>query len=75
METIIKKYMYLEPERFGNIVKIIITYSETGQLNGNEDDLAFFEIYIRKEVDKMLKARKRALKNLKNKREVGKNGK
>ena len=69
METIIKKYIYLPPEQFGSIVKIIIEYSETGQINGNTRDIAFFKMYIKNDVDKMLKARKRALKNIKKKKE------
>ena len=39
METIIKKYTYLPPEQFGSIVKIIIEYSETGQIKGNTRDM------------------------------------
>ena len=69
METIIKKYTYLPPEQFGSIVKIIIEYSETGQIKGNTRDIAFFKMYIKNDVDKMLKARKRALKNIKKKKE------
>jgi hypothetical protein len=59
METILRKYTHLTNEQFGHITKLILDYIAGKEVTDTSNMGLFFDRYIRRELDQMLKARKR----------------
>lgn len=71
MEKIIQKYMFLENDRFGQIVKMIYRYVDGEEINetfGDTENIIFFDRYVRNDVDKVIKERNRKRGNKNGKR-------
>lgn len=59
METILRKYSHLTDEQFGKITKLSLKYIAGEEITDTTNMGLFFDRYVRKELDQMLKARKR----------------
>ena len=62
MNKVIKKYSYLKDEQYGQIVKMINRYESGEEISesfGNIENIIFFDRYVKKDVDKVLKERNR----------------
>lgn len=62
METILRRFTFLSNEQFGTITKLCLKYSINEEITRNDatdEMLAFFYSYVKKDLDNMIKARKR----------------
>lgn len=62
METIIRKYSYLSDEQLGQIVKLSLKYIDNEEITDNDATKEMrqcFNMFVRKDLDKMLKDRSR----------------
>ena len=69
METIIRKFNFLDSEQYGDIVKMIFEYCDTGKITGSTRNIVYFEKYIKSDVDFMLRKRRNTKKSLEKKKE------
>lgn len=68
MEAILKKYRFLSDEQFGKMIKLSISYLSGEELKGSAEDLAFFEIYFKKEISNIIRNRKKSKKYMRKKK-------
>lgn len=62
METILRKFTFLNDEQFGIITKLCLKYSNNEEITRNDatdEMITFFYNFVKKELDTMMKARKR----------------
>lgn len=62
METILREFTFLTDEQFGIITKLCLKYTAEQEITRNDapdEMLVFFYNYVKKKLDKMIKARKR----------------
>ena len=68
METILNRFTFLTDEQFGTITKLCLKYSAGKEINRDDaksEMLAFFHTYVKKDLDRMIKARNRMKKGRK----------
>lgn len=66
MERILRKYMFLNDTDFGQIVKLAFLYTDNEDIekaNVKAENKHFFNMFVKKELDFMMKQRKRSSKN------------
>lgn len=62
METIIRKYRYLSDEQLGQIVKLSLKYIDNEEITDDDATKEMrqcFNMFVRKDLDKMLRDRSR----------------
>ena len=59
MKTILRKYTHLKDEQLGHITRLSLDYDQGKEITDTTEMGLFFDRYIRKELDQLLKARKR----------------
>lgn len=65
MEKVLRKFIFLTDEQYGQIVRMCLKYSaneEITETDGTPENIIFFHFYVKKELDKVLKARERTRK-------------
>lgn len=70
METVLNRFTFLTDEQFGIIAKLCLKYSKEEEITRDDaptEMLAFFYNYVKKDLDRMIKARKRQRKGVKTK--------
>lgn len=72
IQRILRKYLYLKYEDFGEIAIMALLYEQNQEFDETkfkEENVIFFYINIKKDLDFMLNERKRHCKNRKEKKE------
>lgn len=62
METILNRFTFLTDEQFGTITKLCLKYSAGTEITRDDatgEMLAFFHTYVKKDLERMIKARNR----------------
>lgn len=67
MERVLRHYNFLDDRRYGAMVKLALQYLAGEELRAGTEDVAFFKIYLEKELRVVLRERKRK----QNKRKAG----
>lgn len=65
MEAILRQYIFLNDEQYGQLVKMALKHSagiEITQEDGTEEMRLFYDSCVRKEVEQIIKERERARK-------------
>ena len=68
MEALLRKYKHLSDGDYGQIIKMILKYldGETiGENYGDIKNILFFDRYVKKDLDKLIKDRNRKRGNIK----------
>lgn len=71
MEKILREFSYLDSKRFGEICKLAFAYIDNQEVEEEIDEKTkmFFNLYVKKKLNYMMKQRERNKKNnLKNKK-------